>query len=145
MYFGAGVPSKYEVTSLTGAYYSSEDALIKDSVRTMIDEEGEKVSASFTPYKESFLISGLNDVPIFRQFLDESLTRHGITKEKTGSIVLIGAKLDSFKQFYDELALKVLKPVADDLPNKPHLLEIIKNAVERKTSQQKKLNPTNEE
>lgn len=139
IYFGVGVPSKYEVTSLTGAYYGSEDTLIKDSVRTMIDEQGEKVSASFTPYKESFLISGLNDVPAFRQFLNDALTRHEITKEKTGSIVLIGRNLDSFKQFYDELSINVLKPVADDLPNKPHLLEIIKNAVERKTSKQQKL------
>lgn len=85
----------------------------------------------------------MNAVPVFKQFLNEAFAGHDIAREKTGSIVLVGKDLDPFKEFYEEFSTKVLKPVADNLPNKPHLLKIIKDAIERKGLKQKKLDNEN--
>jgi len=130
MYFGVGVPSRYDVNAVTGAYYRSEKTLWGDCLKTVIEEQGQSVRDSFTPYRETFLVSGLKQVPAFTNFVEELLTKHHVAREKAGSIVLIGQDLDSFRNFYEELSSKVLRPVADELPNKDELLRKIKTAIE---------------
>jgi hypothetical protein len=132
MYFGVGTPSRDEVDGLTGVYYGSEDALIGDCFRTISAEQGEVVTNTFNPYKKKFLISSLNDIPAFRQFLEEQIVRCHIVKAKAGSIALVGRDLQSFKMLYSELASKILEPLAKQLPNKIDLTKIIKEAVESK-------------
>jgi len=139
MYFGVGVPSKYEVNVVTGAYYRSEDTLWADCLRTIIEEQGQSVKDSFTPYTQTFLVSGLKGVPAFTSFVEELLAKHHVVREESGSIVLIGRNLDSFRNFYEELSLRVLKPVAEELPNKTELLERIKSAIEGRGLKQTKL------
>ena len=53
-----------------------------------------------------------------------------IVRAKTGSIGLVGRDLQSFKMLYAELASKILEPLAKQLPNKPYLTRINKDAVE---------------
>jgi hypothetical protein len=132
MYFGVGAPSRYEIDSVTGVYYGSGDALLGDCFRTISAEQGETVTNTFTPYKQKFLVSSLNEIPAFRQFLEESLMKAHIVKAQTGSIVLVGRDLQSFKMLYAELASKILEPLARQLPNKLYLTKIIKEAVESK-------------
>jgi hypothetical protein len=132
MYFGVGAPSKYEIDSVTGVYYGSGDALLGDCFRTISAEQGETVTNTFNPYRQKFLISSLNDIPAFRQFLEEAFMKCHIVRAKTGSIALVGRDLQSFKLLYAELASKILEPLAKQLPNKLYLTKIIKDAVESK-------------
>lgn len=130
MYFGVGAPSREEIDSVTGVYYGSEDALLGDCFRTIGAEQGEAVTNTFNPYKQKFLVTSLNDIPAFRQFLEEQFLKCHIVKAKAGSIALVGRDLESFKRLYSELSSKILEPLAKELPNKVDLTKIIKDAVE---------------
>jgi len=136
---GVGVPSRYEVATLTGVYYGSEEAFIGDCLTSVVEEEGPSIKESFTPYKTRFLIKSLREVPSFNRFIEDLFIRYSIRKETSGSITLIGKDLDSFRSFYEELSAKILKPVAKELPDSRHLSQVIRQVVETRGLTQTRL------
>jgi hypothetical protein len=138
-YFGVGAPSRYEFDGLTGVYYASDDSMWADCLRTHVEEQGETAKATFTPYRQQFLISGMNAVPAFRRFVDEMFLKYGLYREKANSLVLVGRDLESFKGFYAELSSKVLKPLVQQLPNRDELLKTIREVIEGEGRKQAKL------
>lgn len=139
IYFGLGAPSRFDVDSLIGAYYSSDTAFIKDCIYTAIEEQGDPMRDSFYPYKESFIVGGLNEVPSFEGYLDELFGKHSIKKDTSGSVTLLGSDMDSFKLLFDEIYEEILKPLAERLPNRKALLDKIRDAIVQTTTKQTKL------
>jgi len=136
IYFGLGAPSKTEVGNLVGVYYGSDDYFIGDLLDSVTEEETDSVRDALTPYKRTFLIGSLKDVPSFNQFVEHLFTQYHIRKAETGSITLVGRDLDSFELLYSELSQKILKPMAKELPDKDYLFRKIKDVVEARGTAQ---------
>jgi len=139
IYFGVGTPSKIDVDSLVGAYYSTEKDFIRDCLSTVKEVEGKPVKDSFDPYRETFIVNGLKQVPHFEEYLDELFEKHTIKKDVTGSVALFGSDKDSFRQLFDEISREILKPIAEELPNKDIILGKIRDAIVEKTTKQSRL------
>jgi hypothetical protein len=135
IYFTLGVASAEDLDLWHAVSLKSQSRFLTDSIARLKAVGGEDIEHKLNPYSIPFLVDSLRTVPKFDETINDFFTRHQIS-EKAGSLGLIGEKPDSFKDFFEEFAEKVLKPMLRDLPPDTDISTKIRNAVQRQTTLQ---------
>ncbi len=123
--FASGIPSREDISSIKAVYYDSLWPFITNMFLTY-SEENKGVPKS---YRRKYLTQQMFKEKEFRRSILHLIERFRVSKIDSHSVILIGEKLDSFFNLYEEISKKYLSPIFEELPQDEEINATIKRIV----------------
>ncbi len=134
IYFALGVAAPEDLDLWRTVSLKSKNTFLQNSLVRLKAIGGDEVEHALGPYSASFLVKSLREVPQFDEYLTRFFARHQIVEKPVGSVGFIGETPESFKDFFEDFAEKVLKPMLRNLPQDTEISSKIRNAVQSQTT-----------